>query len=185
MAKSSGSTRSTKLSATLLPAEKAFIDAFNNNEARPWDKLDSVKSQEEAARDYEELLNLHTPNYTDEQEKAIRAYASGSHDLNSGLRTGDLTERQRHIKDVLDSAFIPSKKEIVVFRGWYNGKEYRTVKGFCSTSTDVRDAVFFAHLSGGLAAFRIPKGTPIIFGNKREKELILPRNFNLSKYRIR
>lgn len=164
-----------------------YIKAYNNP-AVTKDELKDLKKKALHAIDQDEIdvqfQDISSKvEYTKEQKKAIRKYASGSYDLNTALDNGDLDfGMEEHIK-VLDSAFFPIEKDTVVYKGWLKG-EFTETKGYQSTSTNVLTAESFATRNGGIEAFLIPKGTPVIFGNELETEIILPRGFKMKSIRI-
>lgn len=164
-----------------------YIKAYNNP-AVTKDELKDLKKKALHTIDQDEIDDQFRDisskvEYTKEQKKAIRKYASGSYDLNTALDNGDLDfGMEEHIK-VLDSAFFPIEKDTVVYKGWLKG-EFTETKGYQSTSTNVLTAESFATRNGGIEAFLIPKGTPVIYGNELETEIILPRGFKMKSIRI-
>lgn len=132
---------------------------------------------------YDSVYEKRWSNYTDEQKKMLHRYISGSGDLNKALEDGALTQRQKETVAVIDTMFKPLSKSLIVYKGWDAG-ELRNVKSYASTSTSVMTANNFMFVKGGIAAFVLPKGTPVIYAGKLETEILLPRNFKLSKYRV-
>ena len=185
MAKASGGTRSNSNSAgnNTIPANVAtYINTYNSGAGRRTDLLDGIDRNAEKSR-YDSIKEGHDPHYTLDQQRGIKAYARNSGALSYGLENDTLTPWQERQIKRLDSAFVPLKESLVVYKGW-GGGELRVTKGYNSVSTSMLGADPFGHSDGGYGVFRIPKGTPVIFGDRGEFELILPRGFDLRKHRI-
>lgn len=163
----------------LSEKEKQYINAYNSG--GNVGKLYSEEETEKIDGAYKELASTHK--YTDEQKKAIRKYASGSYDLNTAIENSDLTDKQKEMIAVLDTAFKPLKEDVIVYKGWIKG-EFQETAGYQSTTTYLPTARDFATNKGGILAFRIPKGTPVIFGNELENEIVLPRGFKMLTHKI-
>ena len=73
-------------------------------------------------------------------------------------------------------------KDIVVWRG-SRVKEGKSGR-FVSTSISAGAAEGFNY-GNNLHAYRIPKGTKYFYSGTGEGEVILPRGFNLQKYKIK
>lgn len=98
-------------------------------------------------------------------------------------------EKEESITQQLDKIMQRAtlSKDIIVYRGTRN-KPTATNKGYTSTS---RMATIAEHFSSGMYgskhmyAYRIPKGTHCLVIGGAEDEVLLPRNFNLSKYKLK
>lgn len=184
MAKGSGTTRST-VNASISPIVKTFI-----NEARSGHISRETRSAVKGVDDmfqgnvtYDSTYDKRYDKYTDEQKKALHRYTSGSNELNKALEEGILSQKQKETVAEIDKMFRPLSKSVIVYKGWEAG-DLRNTKSYASTSTSVMTANNFMFPKGGLAAFVLPKGTPVIYAGKLETEILLPRNFNLKKYRL-
>ena len=158
-----------------------------------WDDL-SWKEKDKllAAADKESSkLTENMKPYSNDEWEAIVAYqGSGSIHMNNhalGKTSGDRkfdAEIAKLNKD-LDSALGKRKltKDIVVWRG--SDTKESTSGRFKSVSLKAKDANEF-NIGNHLHAYRIPKGTKYFYSNRGgEHEVILPRNFDLSKYKIK
>lgn len=121
-----------------------------------------------------------------EEEDAVAEYKQwGFEDLNANLRAGrSLTVKQQKLVKGLDKVMKRAKltKDTIVFRGGFSHKG--ADKGYTSTSTNPYQANRFASGGKHLYAYRIPKGTHALTIGGGEEEIVLPRGFNISKYRI-
>lgn len=95
-----------------------------------------------------------------------------------------MQEMEKHIRN-LDTAFSPITKEVVVYRA--DIARDKPSKSYTSTTLLLERAAYFTYKGNGKArvrAYKLPKGTFVITsGNIRE--VILPRNFDISKYEIK
>ena len=158
-----------------------------------WDTLpakEKVRLLNEADKNASKLTEKDSM-YSDTEWAGITAYqGSGSKYMNDaakGKRTGNKSfdaEVEGYMKG-LDSAIGRRKltKDIVVWRG-SDVKESGSGR-YVSTSLKAQDAARF-NIGNNLHAYRIPKGTKYYDSNRAgEHEVILPRNFDLSKYKIK
>ena len=129
--------------------------------------------------------------YNDAEWNAITAYQGSGfkymNDAAMGKKTGNAkfdAEVAAHVKN-LDKALGKRKltKDIVVWRG-SDTKESSSGR-FKSVSLKAKDAKEF-NIGNNLHAYRIPKGTSYFYSNRGgEHEVILPRTFDLNKYKIK
>ena len=119
--------------------------------------------------------------------------SSGYHFINSSLRKNSVPPEALR----LDSLFFSSPRNWTVYRGMNStflrnlkvGDEF-TDKAFVSTSVEAFKATPFSssvHRDDGLiektlVRIRIPKGQKILFGDREEREIILPRN---TRFRVK
>lgn len=197
MSKGSGGTRGSRPSniSSIDSTTKNFIDLYNNPDADENQFYDALKEFANKWKPYNEeyrkiedeyeskYWKKNDLGYSSAQKDVMQEYANNSYLLNSGLENGILTAKQAEKVKILDSCFRPAEKDIVVYKGWIAG-ELRNSKGYCSTSVLPNFASNFSSRSGGLGAFLIPKGTPILRISMREDEILLPRNFNIKKHRV-
>lgn len=77
------------------------------------------------------------------------------------------------------------KKPVVVYRGTETAPTRGADKAYQSVSLSAAEALYFAHGSKHLHAYRLPAGTKVLYVGGSEEEIILPRGFNLAKHRIK
>lgn len=126
--------------------------------------------------------------YSDAEWDALKAYEGGHFEkINDAARGAKKATDwdKKTIKD-LDKAIARRKltKDIIVWRG-STAKESASGR-FVSTTLKASVAEKFNGSTKNLHAFKIPKGTHYLYTEgKGEAEVILPRGFNLSKYKIK
>ena len=122
--------------------------------------------------------------YSKEQMDALAYYHSSLFDdINRNLRRGG--DGGRYVK-ILDGMFDHKLKEpVIVYRGTETAPVRGADKAFQSTSLSAAKSSAFTNDSKHLHAYLIPAGTPVIYIGGSEEEIILPRGFNLYKYRIK
>ncbi len=126
-------------------------------------------------------------NFTAKESDFLDTYASSKYQkINGELRSGKLSAETKKSVDRIDAIMDKNvlKKDVIVYRGTdgsFTGKD----KAFTSTSVDVLTASNFARGNAKIHAYRIPKGTKAVFIGGGEKELLLPRNFDINKYKIK
>lgn len=114
----------------------------------------------------------------------------GFEEVNEKLRNGTaLNKEEKQMVDIIDRVISRTKlkEDIVVYRGTQY-KPSSVNKGYSSTSRNITTAEHFSSEMYGskhLYAYRIPKGTNALIIGGAEDEIVLPRNFNLGKYRIK
>lgn len=140
-------------------------------------------------RENKRLNMMPTKLKNEAEEKAVASFQRwGFEELNENLREGKpLTAEQKKTQTQIDKIIARTtlKKDVVVYRGTRNAP--KSNKGYASTSTRVTIGVKFSADKNGskhLYAYRIPKGTHALVLGGYEDEIVLPRNFDLSKYRI-
>lgn len=149
----------------------------------------SNEKQDELYNDaaYEsEVLDIKDVNerYSPEQLKALAYYHSSLYDdMNTSLRSGGDGGPNAKIMDGMFDHTLT--KPVVVYRGTEKKPKSGPDKAFQSTSLSAAKAEYFTHGSKHLHAYRLPAGTKIIYLGGSEEEIILPRGFNLSKYKIK
>ena len=191
MSKGSGGTRAGGASGNSRQdlAGKASTQLMNAIQSGKFDKM-SYQEQDRllAAADKEaSRLKEDRYSYSDSEWEAMGAYqGSGYEQMNdfaSGKTQGDPITRK--LVSDMDKAIARHKltKDIVVWRG---SDKVETKSGrFVSTSLKASVAEKF-HTDKNLHAYLIPKGTPYLYTErKNEAEVILPRNFDINKYKIK
>jgi hypothetical protein len=165
-------------------------DLMASGEWQRMSYLQKLKLLEEADRASSSLTEKDSM-YSDSEWAGISAYQGSGYsymnDALTGRKTGDKkfdAEVEGYIKG-LDKAIGRRKltKDIVVWRG-SDTKESKSAR-FVSTSLKAKDANSF-NKGNNLHAFKIPKGTHFYYSNRRgEHEVLLPKGFDLSKYKIK
>ena len=114
----------------------------------------------------------------------------GFEEVNEKLRNGTaLNKEEMQMVNIIDRVISRTKlkDDIIVYRGTQY-KPSAINKGYSSTSRNITTAEHFSsgmYGSKHLYAYRIPKGTNVLIIGGAEDEIILPRNFNLGKYKIK
>lgn len=124
--------------------------------------------------------------YSDSEWSAMDAYTgSGYESMNAHSIKGGGDAETKALVANIDKAIgrRTLTKDIIVWRG-SNGTE-STSGRFKSTSLKASVADKF-RTGKNMHAYRIPKGTHYLYTERKgEAEVILPRGFNLSKYKIK
>ena len=210
MAKGSGGTRSSSSSAPkglqaapAVPEPAPMADSLMKikKDERAW--LDLVQSgdidklSDEAYRYYRDKiydarrqpLDIDSK-YSEEEFDALTYYSghTGFENINQGLNgQRKLSDEDKDAIAKIDKAMQKTKlkRDTVVFRG-IDKEDSGKWKGYVSTARSIYDADKFRNDTKHLHAYLIPKGTPVayIYG-AGEDEYLLPRGFNLKKYRIK
>lgn len=191
MAKASGGTRNGSAGNSAIPANAVTqlapsIIGYMRDQTRENNEaiVRAFGSMNDAERDYRGLARQYNSGYSDEVKSAIEYYSRHAARITKRLKDGEaLTQRQREVVAAINSAFQPLMEDLVLYKG--TTKELSKSPGFFSTSTDVRFASQFSSFWGGeLTALRIPKGTPVVFGNAGEAEIIMPMGFDYDRHVI-
>ena len=159
-----------------------------------WEDLSS--SEREKLLDAADKMADKLANSVEDYEKAgvmdsLRAYAGSGfkyiNDAALGKSTGDAdwdAELSGHIKNIDKAIGMRKlKKDIIVWRGSNTSEttsgRYVSVSLHASVSDRFRT-------DKNMHAFRIPKGTHFAYNNENfEYEVMLPRGFNLNKYKVK
>ena len=170
-------------------AELRWIELVQSGEV---DKLsdDEYRKAHDAIYDARKNPLSIDSKYTQDEADALTYYSGhiGYDRINKALNgKGTLSAKDQDAIAKIDKAMQKTKlkKDTVVFRG-IDREDSGTWKGYVSTSRSVYDADKFRNETKHLHAYLIPKGTPVayIYG-AGEDEYLLPRGFNLKKYRIK
>lgn len=169
---------------------QAFIRIVQSNSEWTEEKTNKYLELESKVYDKYENKKGITPTKLKSQEEqtALEEYQRwGFEDINSNLRQGkQLTSEQKQITQTLDKIMNRTKlrKDTIVYRGGSNSKLNKNTKAYTSTSTNPYQANRFTYGGRDLHAYRIPKGTNAIIIGGGEQEILLPRGFDLNKYKI-
>ena len=172
----------------LTTAQNQLLDAIQSGKFYgPMDyqkQLDMLDAADKGASKLNESRHI----YSDSEWEALKAYEGGSFEkINDAARGAKKASDwdKKTIHD-LDKAIGRRKltKDIIVWRG-STAKESSSGR-FVSTTLKASVAEKFNGGTKHLHAFKIPKGTHYLYTEgKGEAEVILPRGFNLSKYKIK
>ena len=172
-------------------ADKASRELLNAIQSGRFDKMSYAQQDKllEAADKEASKLTENRTIYTDKEWDAIKAYEGSHYDrINaaaSGTNVSRVHEQTKETIKHLESAVgrRTLKKDIIVWRG--SSTEEKTSGRFFSTSLKASVAKKFSE-GTHLHAYRIPKGTKYMYTEaKGEFEVVLPRNFNFNKYKIK
>jgi hypothetical protein len=122
-------------------------------------------------------------NFTSKESDALDNYVSVNYRvINPALRNGTpLSSKNQKIVDLIDTAITKSKlkQELVIYRSSNN---FLVDEAFSSASIDPYVAYNFHRGDSKISRFVIPSGTNYVYIGGGEKEILLGRTFNLSKY---
>ena len=108
--------------------------------------------------------------------------------LAAALSNGTLNDEQRRMVSVIDAQMKPIEKDVIVYRTTLKGNESGN-KSYLSTSLNPRTSLSYRTRNGDkeseIHAYLIPKGTRALVINGQDQEVILPRGFNIKRYRIK
>lgn len=125
-------------------------------------------------------------NFNSKEADALDTYVSFEYKkINPYLRfksTGD--SKLDKVISLIDSAIEKSKltKDLIVYRSVDNLSDLNGDIAYKSTSLDPYKSNIFKKEGGSIYRFKIPKGTNYAYIGGGEKELLLPRDFDLYKY---
>ena len=184
---SSGGTASTWRSGTnkVTPGAERLIAAVQSGKYEKMDYDRQSKLYDDAALESKPLnIKDAEERYNAEQLKALAYYHSSLFDdINTNLRRGgDGGPYTKTLDGMFDHML---SKPVVVYRGTEKPPVRGADKAFQSTSLSAAKAQYFTGGSKHLHAYRLPAGTKVIYLGGSEEEIILPRGFNLAKYKIR
>ena len=184
----SGGMGSGAAARELTAAQNQLLDAIQSGKFYgPMDyqkQLDMLDAADKGASKLNESRNI----YSDAEWDALKAYEGGHFEkINDAARGAKkATEWDKQTIKSLDKAIGRRKltKDIIVWRG-STAKESSSGR-FVSTTLKASVSEKFNGGTKHLHAFKIPKGTHYLYTEgKGEAEVILPRGFNLSKYKIK
>lgn len=192
MGKQSGGTKSTSwrdkssgTNAELTEGATQLLAAVQSGRYRRMSDNEQERLYNNAAIESASLpLKSAEERYSSEQLKVLAYYHSSLFDdINRDLRRGGSGGKRT---EVLDGMFdYTLKKPLVVYRGTETAPARGADKAFQSTSLSAAKAEYFTHGSKHLHAYKLPAGTRVIYLGGSEEEIILPRGFNLSRYKIK
>lgn len=169
--------------AGLSTNTEKFIDAIQSGKYKKMSRSAQMKMIEKVKAE-NKALDL-PMNFTSKEEAALSKYTSSGYlKINGELRSGKLSAETRSTVKTIDSIMKKNvlKHDVIVFRG--TDGSYTTDKAYQSTSTSAWSSYTFTK-GNNLHAYRIPKGTNAVYVGGGENELILPRGFDLNKYKIK
>ena len=173
-------------SRSLNPAAQKVLQMVESGE---WSKLSNVEKYKllNAADAGASTLTANWEMYEKAGvANALHHYLGDDHQKINGVLAGTVksTPRvQKYISDMDKAIGMKTlDKDIVVWRGSHS-KEGKSGR-FVSTSLSAGAAEGFNY-GNHLHAYRIPKGTKYFYSGTGEHEVILPRGFNLGKYKIK
>lgn len=198
MSKGAGGTKGARsaleknpMASAIGKLDKRELYALKLVQAGKQDELvDDSKAWDDVFDARKDFLSLGEGKYTQDELDAISAYSGYDFDrINDALegkaKFGVSQKTQNQIK-LLDSAMAKTKlpRDMVVYRGTVTAQQ-GIKQGFISTSRDLHTALQFNDGSKNVHAYLIPKGTHVIYIRDRaENELLLPRGFDIRKYKI-
>jgi len=130
-----------------------------------------------------------TQDFDDKEIDALDTYVSEKYkDINSYLRKGekDNPELDKTIS-LIDSAISKNKlkEDIIVYRSLSGNQELVEDKAFQSTSIDPYTSNTFKTKEGKIYKLKIPAGTNYAYIGGGEKEMLLPRDLDLTKFIVK
>lgn len=193
MAKTSGSTSSSPGKAgggssnnAEIPTITAnYISAIQSGSYKKLSRASQQKMYDKVKKEIGPVDNM-PQNFTLKESDVLDVYASSKYQkINGELRSGNMSAETKKIVSKIDAIMDKNvlKKDIIVYRGT-NGSFSSKDKAYTSTSIDPTTANSFSG-GGNIHAYRIPKGTKCVFIGGGEKEMLLPRDFDLSKHKIK
>ena len=188
MAKTSGSTATGggKTSKAEIPSTTdKYLSAVQSGAYQKLSRASKAKMAEKVKKETMELSGMQ--NFTEKEGDYLDIYASSKYQkINGELRSGKVSAETKKIVSKIDKIMEKNvlKKDIIVYRGT-DGSFSTKDKAYTSTSLDAVTANNFARGKAKLQAYRIPKGTKCVYIGGGEKELLLPRGFDLNKHKIK
>lgn len=188
MAKTSGGIRpqqqTAKSTANIPPNTAMLLSAVQSGK---YAKMPRAAQSKLMAKINQEMAETSTlpQNFTSKEVNALDVYASVKYQtINGELRSGKISKSTQKIVDQLDGAMDKNvlTHDVIVYRGTDGATQ--TNKAYTSTTVSAHIANGFAKGSN-ISAYRIPKGTKCAYIGGGEKELLLPRGFDLNKHKLK
>lgn len=135
-----------------------------------------------------------TQNFSSEEVDDLDLYSSVAYQkINGYLRNPDKEDYQKDKSEIdqviknIDSAISNNtlEEDLIAYRALNNSKELKSDKAYQSTSLDPYTAYNFKRGEGDIFAIKLPKGTNYAYIGGGEKELLLPRDMDLSQYIVK
>jgi hypothetical protein len=192
MAKTSGTTTGAMSSAgktasiQIPTVTEKYLSAVQSGSFKKLSRTSQVKMLDKVKKELQESVGL-PQNFTSKEAGFLDTYASIKYQkINGELRSGKLSAETKKTVSRIDAVLEKNvlKHDIIVYRGT-NGSFSSKDKAYTSTSLDVTTASNFSRGDAKLHAYRIPKGTKAVYIGGGEKELLLPRGFDLNKYKVK
>ena len=164
-----------------------YLSAVQSGSYQKLSRASKVKMIEKVKKELSTPSDL-PQNFTSKEADYLDIYASSKYQkINGELRSGKLSAETKKIVSRIDAIMDKNvlKKDIIVYRGTNGSYSTTKDKAYTSTSVDVLTASNFARGEAKLHAYRIPKGTKCVYIGGGEKELLLPRDFDLKKHKIK
>ncbi len=168
-------------------AEDATSELIERINKGKFKKL-SRAGQEKLLKRVEKEVVIYTQklNVTKPEDTAIDKYISSLYTkINKELRDGKVSKQTEGIVSKIDAAFLKNTldKEVIVYRGVTGG--FKDSGGaYVSTSMSVVNAYNFTGSDGKIIVYKLPKGTPALVLDSYEREVLLPRDLDLSKFEV-
>ena len=191
MSTGSGGTKNQRPDYSGQAASSSGMKLLESIHSGAFQKLSYAQQDKmfEAADKEASKLSENRSIYSDKEWDALKEYEGSHYDrINaaaSGTAVSTVSEHTKETVRNLESALKRRKlnKDIIVWRGSMTAEEKSG--RFLSTSLKPSIAQKFSQ-GTHIHAYRIPKGTNYIYTEaKGEFEVILPRNFDFNKHRIR
>ena len=190
MSKGNGGTRSTQSSGgSTMKSGNELLKAIQSGSFYKMSYKEQDRMLEAADKEASKLTENRNI-YSDKEWDALKEYEGSHYDRINAYASGtNVSRASEHTKETVKSLESAMQrrtltKDIIVWRG--SMTEESTSGRFLSTSLKPSVAQKFNEGGSHLHAYRIPKGTHYIYTEaKGEFEVILPRNFNFNKHRIK
>ena len=183
----SGGASSVSVSSVELPqAVTTYLSSVQSGAYKKLSRASQEKMVSKVRKEFVDTEGL-PRNFSSKEGDFLDIYASSKYQkINGELRTGKLSPDTKRVVGRIDAIMEKNvlKRDVIVYRGT-NGSFSSKDKAYTSTSIDVLTANNFARGDAKLHAYRIPKGTKCVYIGGGEKELLLPRDFDINKYKIK
>jgi len=169
-------------------AHGKLFDALQSGKFKKMDRVKQGKLIDAAQSDTRDIESNLEQNFTDEEIDALDDYVSINYKkINGFLRDPEnvkISKKDQETIDQIDSAIKKHKlkEDLVVYRSLSGTEGLKEDKAFQSTSIDPYASYQFKSDGGKIYKLTIPAGTNYAYLGGGEKELLLPRDLDLSKF---
>jgi hypothetical protein len=167
--------------------EKLYV-ALDSGKFKKQDRITQNKLINDCLAETSQIEKNLTQNFSEDEIDALDNYVSISYkDINGYLRKENVDKDEKLDKTIklIDSAIKKNtlKEDLVIYRSLSGSGELKQDNAFQSASIDPYASYQFMRDGGKIHKLIIPKGTNYAYIGGGEKEILLPRGLDLSKYK--
>lgn len=175
----------TKEKTKKTPEEDYYLRVKNND--RKLSREGFSKLQDKVKKSLEDADKDLIISQDSKDQDTLDKYVSIEYqNINSQLRSGKVSSDVGKIVANLDKVIQKNKlpRDLIVYRSVEPSAIKEKDPAFKSTTLSPMIANNFKRRGAEIFRFKIPKGTPYAYIGGGEKEVLFPRNFQISKYQV-